>query len=366
MRLGVSAAIVEGVLVSGDLELEDGRVVAAGLASAGGLGIAVPGFVDLQVNGFGGVDFAAADRDGYRRAGEALLATGVTAFQPTFITASEESLVDSLAEVPTEPVGPRVIGAHLEGPFLSPKRMGAHPLAERRDPDPLLLERLLAAGPVTQMTLAPELPDALQLIGALQARGIVVSCGHSDATAQEAQAAFDHGATTVTHLFNAMRPLSHRDPGIAGAALARADVIVQMILDGHHLADETARLIWRAAAGRTALVTDAVAAAGLTDGAYTLSGAQVDVLDGVVRRSEDGVLAGSTLRMIDAVRNLHLLGASLPDAVAAATSIPARIAGRPELGVLRPGGPADVVVLDDRLEIRTVLVAGNEGVALHG
>jgi N-acetylglucosamine-6-phosphate deacetylase len=365
MRLGVSAAIVDGVLVAGDLDIEDGLVVAAGLKYAG-RGIAVPGFVDLQVNGFGGVDFAAADRDAYRRAGEALLASGVTAFQPTFITAPEESLAESLAEVPTEPVGPRVIGAHLEGPFLSAKRMGAHPLESRRDPDPLLLERLLAAGPVTQMTLAPELPDALQLIDALQERGVVVSCGHSDATAKQAQAAFDRGATTVTHLFNAMRPLSHRDPGIAGAALARADVIVQIILDGHHLAEETARLIWRAAAGRTALVTDAVAPAGAGDGAYTLSGAPVDVQDGVVRRTEDGVLAGSTLRMIDAVRNLHLLGASLPDAVGAATSIPARIARRPELGVLRVGGAADLVVLDDRLEIRTVLVAGNEEVALRG
>ena len=368
MRLGVSAAIVEGVLLPGDLELEDGRVVAVGLRTNGGGGLAVPGFVDLQVNGFGGVDFAAADRDGYRRAGEALLATGVTAFQPTFVTAPEESLVESLAEVPAEPIGPRVIGAHLEGPFLSPRRMGAHPLGARRDPDPELLDRLLAAGPVTHMTLAPELPGALELIEVLLDRGIVVSCGHSDATARQAQAAFDRGAATVTHLFNAMRPLLHRDPGIAGAALVREDVIVQIILDGHHLAEETVRLIWGAAAGRTALVTDAVApaAAGLADGAYTLSGAPVDVVDGVVRRSEDGVLAGSTLRMIDAVRTLHRLGASLPEAVAAATSVPARIARRPDLGVLRPGGAADLVVLDDRLEIRTVLVAGNEGVALRG
>jgi N-acetylglucosamine-6-phosphate deacetylase len=366
VRVGVSAAIVEGVLVSGDLEVVDGRIVEVGLPTRGGLGLAVPGFVDLQVNGFGGVDFAEADRDGYRTAGEALLASGVTAFQPTLITAPEESLVESLAEVPTEPIGPRVIGAHLEGPFLSPKRMGAHPPACRRDPDPLLLERLLAAGPVTQMTIAPELPDALPLIDALHERGVVVSCGHSDATAKQAQAAFDRGVTTVTHLFNAMRPLSHRDPGIAGAALARDDVIVQVILDGHHLAEETARLIWRAAAGRTALVTDAVAPAGAGGGAYTLSGAAVEVQNGIVRRAEDGVIAGSTLQMIDAVRNLHLLGASLPDAVAAATSVPARIARRPDLGVLRVGGAADLVVLDDRLEIRTVLVAGEEEVALRG
>jgi N-acetylglucosamine-6-phosphate deacetylase len=357
---------VDGVLLAGDVEIEDGRVVGVGLPANGGGGIAVPGFVDLQVNGFGGVDFAEADRAGYRRAGEGMLASGVTAFQPTFITAHEEQLVASLAEVPLEPVGPRVIGAHLEGPFLSPHRMGAHSLDARRDPDPLLLERLLAAGPVTHMTLAPELPGALELVDALHDRGVVVSAGHSDATAPEAHAAFDRGVGTVTHLFNAMRPLSHRDPGIAGAALARDDVVVQVILDGHHLADETARLIWRAAAGRTALVTDAVAPAGAGDGDYSLSGAPVHVRGGIVRRAADGVLAGSTLRMIDAVRNLHRLGASLPDAVSAATSVPARVARRPELGVLREGGAADVVVLDDRLDIRAVLVAGREEVALHG
>ena len=135
-----------------------------------------------------------------------------------------------------EQAGPRILGVHLEGPFLSPLRLGAHPPAARRDPDPDLLERLLTAGPVAQVTLAPELPGALELVDLLLERGVVVSCGHSDATAPEAHAAFDRGVGTVTHLFNAMRPLGHRDPGIAGAALVRDDVIVQVILDGHHLA----------------------------------------------------------------------------------------------------------------------------------
>ena len=137
---------------------------------------------------------------------------------------------------------------HLEGPFLSPNRLGAHPAASRRDPDRSLLERLLAAGPVGYMTLAPELDGALELVDLLHERGIVVSCGHSDATAEQAAAAFDRGVGTVTHLFNAMRPLGHRDPGIAGAALARDDVVVQVILDGHHLAEETAQ--GRLAGGR--------------------------------------------------------------------------------------------------------------------
>ena len=193
-------------------------------------------------------------------------------------------------------------------------------------------------------------------------RGIVVSCGHTDATAAEANAAFDRGVGTITHVFNAMRPLSHRDPGIVGAALARDDVILQAILDGHHLAEETARVVWRAAPGRVALVTDAIAATGLGDGRSRLGDVSVVVQDGVVRR-EDGMLAGSVLTMAQAVRNLHALDVPLVDAVAAATSVPARVLGRDDLGVLSPGGAADLVVLDDRLELRTVLVAGSERVA---
>ena len=363
MRLGVEAAIVEGRLLRGDVEVAAGRIVSVGLAPKRGGGIAVPGFVDLQVNGYGGVDFAAADATGYAAAGEALLEGGVTAYQPTLITAPEDALIAALQEVPpAEQTGPRILGAHLEGPFLSERRLGAHPVAARRDPDRDLLERLLAAGPVAHMTLAPELPGALELVEVLHERGVVVSCGHSDATAGEAHAAFDRGVGTVTHLFNAMRPLGHRDPGIAGAALVRNDVIVQVILDGHHLAPETAQLVWRTAAGRVALVTDAIAAAGTGAASSLLSGIEVEIRDGVARRP-DGVLAGSVVTMIEAVRNLHALGASFVDAIAAATSVPALAARKPELGVLRRGDEADIVVLDDRLEIRTVLRAGLERVA---
>jgi N-acetylglucosamine-6-phosphate deacetylase len=361
MRLGVEAALVDGVLLRGDVELADGRIAAVGLAGAGS-GIAAPGFVDLQVNGFGGVDFMTADEAGYRLAGEALLETGVTSFQPTLITAGEAELVAALRAIPQSLPGPRILGAHLEGPFLSPLRLGAHPASERRDPDPELLRRLLAAGPVAEMTLAPELPGADALIALLHEHGVVVSFGHSNATAAEAQHGFDLGVATVTHLFSAMRSFGHRDPGLAGAALARDDVIVQVILDGRHLASETVLVIWRAAAGRVALVTDAIAGAGVGDGAFRLGGGEVEVRDGVARRP-DGVLAGSTVTMIESIRNLHELGVPLADALGAATVVPARIAGRPELGSLRPGVPADVVVLDDGLEIRSVLVGGQERIA---
>ncbi len=360
MKLGVEAVLVDGTLVPGDLELTDGVVAGVALGRRG-RGIAVPGFVDLQVNGFAGVDFCTADAAAYRRAGEAMLEGGVTAFQPTIITAPEEDLVAALREVPVEGMGPRVLGAHLEGPFVSGEALGVHPATARRDPDLKLRERLLDAGPVSQMTLAPELPGGLELIDELRARGVVVSIGHSNATAAEAHEAFDRGARTVTHLFNAMRPFGHRDPGIAGVALAREDVFVQLILDGHHVADEVAQLVWRAAAGRVALVTDAVSATGVGDGDYRLGIVDVEVRDGVARRA-DGVLAGSVLTMLDAVRNLHALGAPLAKAVAAASSVPASIVGS-AIGLLEPGAPADVVILDDRLELKAVFVGGKERVA---
>lgn len=363
MRLGVAASLLEGRLVPGDVEVVEGRVARAGLASPSGRGLAVPGFVDLQVNGIAGVDFLGADAEGYRRAGEALLETGVTSFLPTFITAPEERLAAALGAVPRLRRGPRIPGVHLEGPFLSPLRLGVHPASARHDPDPALLGRLLDAGPVRLVTLAPELPGALDLVRALVARGVAVSCGHTEATASEAHAAFDAGARAVTHLFNAMRPFRHRDPGIAGAALARDDVVVQVILDGVHLAPEAAALVRRAAAGRIALVTDAVAGAGLPDGTFLLGGVEVEV-EGGVARGPEGQLAGSTLTMIEAVRNLHALGATLEEALAAATAVPARLIGDPSAGRLAPGVPADVVVLSEELEVERVLLGGAERVAL--
>jgi N-acetylglucosamine-6-phosphate deacetylase len=190
------------------------------------------------------------------------------------------------------------------------------------------------------MTLAPELPGALELIDELVRRGITASVGHTDATAAEAHIAFDHGATTVTHLFNAMRPPHHRDPGVAYAALARNDVVVQMIVDGVHLAPETAETVWRAAHGRVAVVT--------------LVASPADV------RVDHHTLAGSSLTMDGAVRALVELGASIEDAVTAASTVPARVAGTGGIGSLTPGSRADVVVLDDDIRVRRTLIAAHE------
>jgi N-acetylglucosamine-6-phosphate deacetylase len=354
VRLGVTAALVEGALLPGDVELAGGRVTGLGLERGpDAAGIACPGFVDLQVNGFAGVDLQTADSAGFRRVGEELLRGGVTAYRPTFVTAPEDQLVAVLRSLPAAVGGARVLGVHLEGPFVAATRLGAHDPAGRRDPDLALLERLLDAGPVRQMTLAPELAGALELIDALQARGVVAACGHSDASPEDARRAFDRGARTVTHLFNAMP----KQGGLAAAALERDDVTVQLIADGHHVPADLMRLAWRSAAGRLALVTDAVAAAGMGDGEFRLGSVAVRASEGVVRRA-DGVLAGSALTMRDAVANLHGLGVRLEDALTAATAVPAWIARTPRLGRLAVGEPADVLVLDDRLEVTRVLLAG--------
>ena len=244
---------------------------AAASPAPNGRGLAVPGFVDLQVNGFGGVDFLDADADGYRRAGEALLETGVTAYLPTLITSPEEHVLAALREVPTD-------GDDAADPRRPPRRARSSrrggsertSAAARRDPDLELLDRLLDGGPVRLMTLAPELPGADALIARLLERGVRVSLGHSDATADAGERGVRPRRAHGHALFNAMRPFMHRDPGIVGAALARDDVIVQLILDGVHLAPETAQVVWRAAPGRVALVTDSIAAAGASDGAYSL------------------------------------------------------------------------------------------------
>lgn len=362
-HLGVAAAVSDGAIVPGDVAVVDGHVARLGVQPAGRGGIAAAGFVDVQVNGFAGVDFLAATPDDYDRAGAAMAATGVTAYQPTFISSPERATLDAIAvardAMRRGPVGPRVLGVHLEGPFLSPVRFGAHNPDNLVLPDPALARRLIEDGTVTYVTLAPELPGGLELVELLTAAGVVVAIGHSDADTDAAHAAFDRGARGVTHLFNAQHPLTHRDPGLPGVALVRDDVTVTLIVDDVHLASDVTRLAWNAARGRFALVTDAIEAAGLPPGPYALGDREVVVADGAVRL-HDGTLAGSVLTMDVAVANLMRHGASLVDALDAAAGAPARLLGRSDLGVLRAGAPADLVVIDDDVTVLRTLVGGVE------
>jgi N-acetylglucosamine-6-phosphate deacetylase len=368
VRLDVKAALAGGELIDGDVDVEDGVIARVGVSPAGSAGVAVPGFVDVHINGIAGVDFLTADSDAYRRAGEALARAGVVAYQPTFVSSGEDSYDEPLraadaARGQAAADGlPLVLGVHLEGPFLSPEWPGAHLPEHLRLPDLALTERLLDAGPVTTMTLAPELPGALELIDWLVARDVVVSCGHSDADAALAHIAFDRGARAITHIHNAHRRWRPRDPGLAGAALVRPDVTVQAIVDGAHLASETAYGAFLASRERFCLVTDAIEAAMLDPGEYELGGRAVRARDGAVRLA-DGTLAGSVLTMDEAVRNLVASGADWKDAVHAASTAPARLLRRDDLGRLEPGAPAHVTVLDDDLRVLRTLVSGGEALS---
>jgi N-acetylglucosamine-6-phosphate deacetylase len=364
MRLGVAAALVEGQVVPGDVEVEGGVVAAVGASPAGRAGLAVPGLIDVQVNGLAGVDFLTADAAGYQRARQAMAAAGVTAFLPTLVTSPADVCKAALQQVglAQHAPGPRVLGAHLEGPFLSPSFKGAHDERWLRLPDTAAADELCDAGPVALMTVAPELAGGMDLVRHLVERGVVVSLGHTDADAAQAHAAYDAGARAVTHLFNAQRRFTARDPGVSGVALTRADVSVSLIADFVHLAPETVLAAWLAARHRLVLVTDAVSAAGQPPGAYPLGSREV-VVDGHSARLADGTLAGSVLSLDQAVRNLASLGVPLADAVHAATAAPAALLRWPDLGTLHPGAPADMAVLDDGLEVVRTLVGGAEAFA---
>ncbi len=360
MRLGVAAAVVDGTLVRGDVEIVDGAVAQIGLAHRGS-GIAVPGLVDLQVNGYAGTDVLSADADALVEMGHALAQDGVLAYQPTLVSSSPERVRHALSTIGQAMLRAghaSIIGAHLEGPFLSPLRAGAHPPENLRDPDLDLMSSFLLTGcAITTVTLAPELDGADEVIEALAERRILVSLGHTDATAVQARAGFDLGARAVTHLFNAMRPFAHRDPGCVGAALARDDATVMLIADGVHVAPEALLVAWRAARGRVVLVSDAIAAAGAGDGVFAL-GETVVAVDGGVSRLADGTLAGAVRPLAWGLRYLVELGVPIVEAVDAVTRVPAALVGRPDLGRLVVGAAADLVVLDDDFAVRSVLRNG--------
>lgn len=331
------------------LVVEGGRIVA--LEEAGDVEpgvIAVPGFVDLQINGGWGRDFT-SDPHGIWEVGGRLCAHGVTAFLPTVISAADETYERALTVLRAGPppgyTGARPLGLHAEGPFLSPDRCGAHERRHVRPPGsapPAWVD----APELRMLTLAPEVKGALELVRRLAARGVLVACGHSNADDATARAAFDAGARYGTHVFNAMSGVHHREPGLATAVLRDDRVVAGAIVDGIHLHPATVDLVVHAkgALGLN-LVSDAVAAAGMPDGGYVLGGLDVEVRDGAVRLA-DGTLAGSALTLDRAVRHLvESTGLDLAAAVATVTEVPARLLGG-ACGRLEVGGPADVTVLD--------------------
>jgi N-acetylglucosamine-6-phosphate deacetylase len=327
--------------------------------------IVAPGFVDLHVHGGGGAQVG-ADAGAVADVARFHARHGTTTLLPTTVPGSERSLTDAVRAIAAVAERPPdaaacVLGAHLEGPFVSPARPGALEVRHLRAPDEGELGRLVAAGGghVRAIVVAPELPGAGSLIAAAVRAGLHVSLGHSDATYEEAMAGFACGARAATHLFNAMRPLHHREPGIAGAALSAPEITVELIADGVHVHPAALRLVHAAKGpGRVALVTDAMMAAGLPDGDYALGDQAIEVRDGEARTAS-GSLAGSTLTMDRAVR-VCVEEAAIPlaDALRMASATPAALLGLADRGTVAPGARADLVVLDAGLRAIATMVGG--------
>ncbi|MGY4721676.1 N-acetylglucosamine-6-phosphate deacetylase [Naumannella huperziae] len=321
----------------------------------------VPGFVDTHCHGAAGADFS--DADGVATILEHHRDHGTTAMIGSLVSAPVADLATRLRSLPRDVPG--LIGWHLEGPFLSVARCGAHDPEVLTDPDPASVRTLIEAGggALRMITLAPELSGAMGAIDAFTAAGVQVAFGHSDADATTTREAVRRGAVVATHLFNAMRPIHHRDPGPVPVLLTESDVTAELIADGHHLDDDVIKLAVDAAGPeRIALITDAMAATGLADGAYPLGSMTAEVAGGLARiRNADGSLgsiAGSTLTMDAAFERLVGLGYPIPDVAVMAATTPARTHRVDNAGVLAPGQPADAVLVDDEGRRQGVLWRG--------
>lgn len=324
----------------------------------------VPGSLDLHVHGGAGGSHDDG-ADGIRTAVALHRRHGTTRSVLSLVANPVPDLVRSLGAIrDAMAADPTVLGAHLEGPFLSPHAAGAHAHEHLVDPTPARIEALLEAGEgvLRQVTIAPELDGALDAIRRLVAAGVVAAVGHTTCSGDVARAAFDAGATVLTHAFNAMPGIHHREPGPIMAAVADERVTLELILDGVHVAPAIAGLLLRAAPGRVALVTDAMAATGSADGRYRLGSLEADVRDGIARLAGTDTIAGSTLTQDRALRiAVGEVGLALPDAVGALTVVPARALGLEDrYGLLRAGSAADVVALTPGLEVARVWAAGVE------
>jgi len=369
----------DGVLQSGTLTVDDAGDIAgvgpqravspqSGDIDAAGF-LVLPGFVDMHVHGGGGADFMHGTAEAVRQAARTHARFGTTGLLATTMTASRED-TDRAITAAREVVeaGPgegeaRVLGIHLEGPYICAAKRGAQPLAFVRPPNAGELSHWIAlsGGTVRQITLAPELPGAEEVIRLARANGIIVSIGHTDAAAANVLAAIGWGATRATHTFNAMRGLHHREPGTVGAALVRPEVVCEIIADGVHLDPLVVRLIVAAkGAAGASLITDAIEGAAMPDGEYALGGQTVIVRSGTAAFA-DGTLAGSVLTMNRAFANVRAFaGVSLPDAARLSSGNAARqLAMEERFGEIAPGKAADLVILHPETgEVAWTLVGG--------
>jgi N-acetylglucosamine-6-phosphate deacetylase len=331
--------------------------------------IATPGFLDVHIHGAGGHDVMEGTEDALEAVSRTLASHGTTSFVATTVTASPESICKSAEGIAgymaqqhqTEKCRAEVLGIHFEGPFLSSLRRGVHPSEFLKLPSAELLEQFIGAakGNAQVLTLAPELLGAMPCIDAARKAGLVVAIGHTDATYEQARAAIARGAHHAVHVYNAMRPFSHRDSGVIGAVLTTPEVTAELIADGVHVDETAMRLLLQAkGAAGVILVSDGISATGMPDGKYTLGNFEVTVSGGVARNTE-GKLAGSTLTLDRALRNIVNLGVPLTDALRMLTLNPATLLGIEfKKGSLRPGADADILLLDESLRVTQTWTRG--------
>ncbi|HKA69961.1 MAG TPA: N-acetylglucosamine-6-phosphate deacetylase [Actinomycetes bacterium] len=323
-----------------------------------------PGYIDMHVHGGGGGSFTSGDPDDARAVARLHRRHGTTSIVGSLVTAPIPELTKAIAELAGLVESGELAGLHLEGPYLSRARCGAHNPTYLRRPDVNEVKGLLEAGrgTIKMITLAPELPGAIELIEHCVAAGLVVAVGHTDATYSETRLALAAGATVATHLYNGMRGQHHREPGPPTALLAAANVVVELINDGVHLHDAVVGVTFDAiGADRVALITDAIAAAGVGDGLYPLGPMTIRVTDGVARvLGPDGAIAGSTLTLEQAVaRAVEVAGVKIGDAVTAASHTPARVLGLADrVGSIAQGKQADLLLLDEKMAVCKVMVRG--------
>jgi N-acetylglucosamine-6-phosphate deacetylase len=330
---------------------------------------AAPGFIDVHIHGAGGHDVMEGTEAALRAISSSIGSHGTTSFVATTVTADPQAICRSSEQIAryiavqhekTLP-GAEVLGIHFEGPFLSPERRGVHPPEWLKLPSAELLEKFVssARGNALLLTIAPELLGAMPCIDAARKAGMVVGIGHTDATYEQTRAAVARGAHHAIHTYNAMRPFSHRDPGVIGAVLTSPEISAELIADGVHVDETAMRLLIQAkGAGGVILISDGISATGMPDGKYVLGGLEITVSGGVCRNSE-GRLAGSTLTLERALHNIVELGASVADALRMLTLNPATLLGiEHKKGALRPNADADIVLFNEALEITQVFTRG--------
>jgi N-acetylglucosamine-6-phosphate deacetylase len=358
----------DGSLIHAQIAFTD-RITALEPASGADDDYILPGLVDLQVNGSHGIDVMNASADALATLSRHLAHEGTTAWMPTAVTAPNAKIAqvhDSIASAfenargDDGPGHAAILGMHLEGPFISPLRLGAHP-ALNLEPRGDAFERVLAMRALRLITLAPELPGGLDAIRRLNGRGVVASIGHTNATLDEANAGIGAGARMFTHLFNAMRPLNHRDPGVIAAALTPSPALAALIPDGVHVHPAMLRLAVRARGkDGVLLVSDKVALAQTSGSENIVGRARATVRDGAARL-EDGTLAGSIISMLDGIRVMvEKAGVSIGDAAVMAATNPASLVGANDRGRIEIGARADLIVLSRALELKSVFIGGRE------